>query len=73
MELFGRYDKLDSNTLVGDVNPWNYSKNGNQIITGLQYAPVKGVKFALNYQGFNFNNAALTNHSLLFLNAEFKL
>ena len=73
VELFGRYDKLGSNTLTGDLNPWNYSKNGNQIVAGLQYAPVKGVKFALNYQGYSFDNSTLTNQSLMFINAEFKL
>lgn len=73
VEIFGRFDQLSSNTLAGQITAWNYSKDGSQIITGFQYAPTKGVKFALNYQGFSFDNSALNNQTKLFLNAEFKL
>jgi len=73
VEVFGRFDQLSSNTLVGDTTAWNNSKDGNQLIAGIQYAPVKGLKFALNYQGFSFDNSTLDNESLVFLNAEFKL
>jgi hypothetical protein len=73
VEIFGRFDQLSSNTLVGETENWNVSNDGNQIIAGVQYAPIKGLKFALNYQGFSFDNAALDNQSLVFLNAEFKL
>jgi len=73
VEIFGRYDSLSSNTLIGDTTPWNISKNGNQIIAGVQLAPVKGLKFSLNYQGFTSDNSALNTKSLVFLNAEFKL
>lgn len=73
VEIFGRYDQLSSNTLAGDTTAWNFSKDGNQIITGIQYVPVKGLKFALNYQGFSFDNANLNNQTKIFLNLEFKL
>lgn len=73
VEIFGRYDQLSSNTLIGDLTAWNIDKDGSQIITGIQYAPVKGLKFSLNYQDFNFDNSALNNKSMVFLNAEFKL
>ncbi len=72
-QIFGRYDKLNSNTLDGESDAWNFSKNGSQIVTGLQYAPIKGVKFALNYQGFQFDNSDLNNESLAYINVEFKL
>jgi predicted porin len=72
-EIFGRFDQLGSNTLAGESMPWNESKNGDQIIIGLQYAPLKGLKFALNYQGFNYDDPIVNNKSMLFLNAEFKL
>ena len=72
-ELFGRFDQLGSNTLVGEFEAWNYSKDGNQIIAGIQYIPVKGLKFALNYQGYSYDDSSATNKSLVFLNAEFKL
>lgn len=72
-EIFGRYDQLRSNTLTGGLHDWNIINDGSQVITGLQYAPVKGLKFSLNYQNFNFDNTVSDNKSLVFLNAEFKL
>lgn len=73
VEIFGRYDQLGSNMLAGDTQDWNFDKDGSQIIFGVQVAPVKGLKFALNYQGYTFDNSALNTKSLVFLNAEFKL
>lgn len=72
-EIFGRYDQLDSNTLTGEATAWNMDNNGSQIIAGIQYAPLKGLKFSLNYQDFSFDNKSLDSKSLVFLNAEFKL
>ncbi len=72
-EVFGRYDQLSSNTVTGGLNDWNIANDGSQIIAGIQYAPVKGLKFSLNYQDFSFDNSTLDNKSLVFLNAEFKL
>lgn len=73
VEIFGRFDQLGSNTLEGETIAWNSAKDGSQIIAGVQYAPVKGLKFSLNYQGFNFDSDAVISKSLVFLNAEFKL
>ena len=73
VEIFGRYDQLGSNMLTGETEEWNMSKNGSQIIFGLQVAPVKGLKFALNYQGFTYDSSAINTKSLVYLNAEFKL
>lgn len=72
-EVFGRYDQLSSNTLTGGLHDWNIINDGSQVIAGLQYAPIKGLKFSLNYQNFNFDNTVSDNKSLVFLNAEFKL
>jgi hypothetical protein len=72
-EIFGRFDQLGSNTLTGETQNWNYDKDGSKFIFGVQAAPVKGLKFALNYQGFTFDNSALNTKSIVFLNAEFKL
>lgn len=72
-EIFGRYDQLSSNTLAGDTAAWNLSKDGGQIIGGIQYVPVKGLSFSLNYQGYTFDNSTIDSKSLVFLNAEFKL
>ncbi|UMB53287.1 hypothetical protein MKD41_13210 [Lutibacter sp. A64] len=73
IEVFGRFDQLSSNTLGGEVEAWNSAKDGNQIIAGIQYVPVKGLSLSLNYQGYSFSNSAIDNKSLLFLSTEFKL
>jgi len=73
VEIFGRFDQLNSNTLTGDTQAWNFNKNGSQIIAGIQVAPAKGFKLSFNYQGFTFDNPAVNTKSLIFLNAEFKL
>ncbi|MBN1116818.1 MAG: hypothetical protein JXA77_06425 [Bacteroidales bacterium] len=52
IELFGEYLMLTSNTLEGATDPWNLNGDGSTIILGCQYSPVKGVKGALNYQGY---------------------
>jgi len=72
-EVLARFDQMKSNTLAGAATAWNSAKDGNLIIAGLQYAPVKGLKLALNYQGYNFAQAALTDQSKIFINAEFNL
>jgi len=71
--VFGRFDQLSSNTISGASAAWNIDKDGNQVIAGLQYAPAKGLKLALNYQGFDADDSAANNRSQVFLNAEFKL
>jgi predicted porin len=71
-EVFGRYDYLTSNTLAGETEKWNVSKNGSAITAGVQYAPVKGVKMAFNYQGFDFKKSTTDTNSLLYVNLEFK-
>lgn len=72
VEVFGRYDVLSSNKLEGEIEKWNLSNNGSGITTGIQYAPVKGVKMALNYKGFMYKDDSKNDKSQLFLNLEFK-
>jgi hypothetical protein len=72
VEVFWRYDYLTSNTLNGESEKWNFSKNGSALIAGVQYAPAKGVKMAFNYQGFLLKNSALEDRSRLYVNFEFK-
>lgn len=51
IEIFGRYDLLGSNVLENETDPWNQGSDGQVVIAGIQYNPVKGVKLALNHQG----------------------
>ena len=72
-EVFIRYDKLTSNQVDGSVNDWNYENDGNLSMVGIEYKAVKGVKFSLNSRSFNYKDSNITDSSLVYLNAEFKL
>lgn len=72
-ELFGRYDKIDSSILTDEDQPWNLAKDGSVLIAGIQYAPAKRVKLALNYQDWVPFSENLNTNSYIYLNIEFKL
>lgn len=71
-EVFGRYDKLWSNTLNSESADWNINKDGSAIIGGIQFAPHKNVKIAANYQDWYPYAKNLDNESYFYLNLEFK-
>jgi hypothetical protein len=50
--LFARYDNLRSETLTGQNNPWNFSKDGKLFLAGLDYSPVAGIRIAPVYMGW---------------------
>ncbi|OFX20127.1 MAG: hypothetical protein A2033_14600 [Bacteroidetes bacterium GWA2_31_9] len=70
-EIFGRYDKLFSNTMSEQNNPWNYSKDGSTIIGGIQFNPMKHVNIALNYQGYIFDDSKKERVNNVFVNFEY--
>ena len=72
VKLFARYDNLSSNTLSGATADWNVAKDGQLIIAGLEYEPVKGVKLAPNFQSWNPASDTKPNITTLLLNCEFK-
>ena len=49
---FGRYDHLSSPVLEGGADPWNYGKDGQLFIAGLEFHPVKGLLITPNYQAW---------------------
>ncbi len=49
---FGRYDNLSSPVLDGEADPWNYGKDGQLFIAGLEFHPVKGLLITPNYQAW---------------------
>jgi hypothetical protein len=71
-EILGRYDQTASNTLDGATDPWNNSKDYSLILGGFQYAPVKGVKMALNYRHYTPRDSDLNNLDFIYLNFEYK-
>lgn len=50
--FFGRYDNLSSPVISGDTDPWNDGDDGNLIIAGAEFHPVKGLLITPNYQAW---------------------
>ena len=48
-QLFARYDRITSNVLEGDENPWQLADDGTALVAGLQYTPIRNIIVALNY------------------------
>jgi len=69
--FFGRYDRLSSNTIEGETDPWNYGKDGQLVIAGVEFSPVKGLIIAPNYQGWIPADGLPVSHSP-YLNIEIK-
>jgi len=72
LKLFARYDILKSATLKGMNDPWNLSKNGQYIVAGLEYAPIKGVKLSPNIRNWTSDDQTQSNRVTVFLNCEIK-
>lgn len=71
-EIFGRYDKLWSNTIEGELYDWNIIKDGSAIIGGIQFQAHKNVKIAANYQDWYPYARNIDNESFFYLNLEYK-
>jgi hypothetical protein len=72
-ELFGRFDRLSSNTPPGFIQPWNLVEDGSAIIAGVQFKPIEQVKLALNYQDWVPYASNMGNLSYIFVNVEIDL
>jgi hypothetical protein len=70
-EVFGNYFYLTSNTPAGSTGAWNISEDGNLVLVGIQYSPVKGVKAALNYRNYIYSHPPEQDLSRIYLNFEF--
>ncbi len=72
IKIFARYDKLNSSVLDGENNPWQIDANGQYIIAGIEYSPIKGVKLAPNFRNWSPNDKTRSNRIDLFLNCQVK-
>lgn len=72
-EIFTRYDFSGSVRLPDDPNPWNYMKDSNLVIFGLQKTINAYCKLAIDYQDNIPYSTSLSSSGFLFLNALFKL
>jgi len=69
--LFGRFDQLNSAILTDSLISWNSANDGQAIIAGIEFEPVKGFKFSPNYQAWiPANNSAIK--SSIYLSCEIK-
>jgi len=72
-EVFGRFDRLTSNTLEADNDPWNLLKDGSYVIAGFEFQPIQQVKLALNFREWIPSDPGLKNAPFIYLNLEVSL
>jgi hypothetical protein len=71
-EIFARYDYSTSVTVRGEYIGWNYSKDGNFLIGGIQHTFNKYIQAAINYQTFHFFDYTKNTSDYIFLNVHVK-
>ena len=69
-EIFARFDDLSSNTLTGETADWNLGDDGQLFILGFEFSPVKGIKLAPNFKGWNPADNSQAFISGIYLNCE---
>lgn len=72
-QLFVRYDRVTSNIIEGDINPWNLAKDGTALVTGIQFQPISKIKMALNYHDWYPLAANMESGGFIYFNIEVKL
>jgi hypothetical protein len=70
-KVFGRFDWSTSSTLDGADDTWNTKLDGNRFFIGFEYIPVKGIRLAPNFQGWQPVSGDF--ESSIMLNFEVKL
>ncbi len=70
MRFFGRFDQLSSDVVAG-FDPWNFMKDGQLLIAGIEFNPVKGIRITPNYQGWMPYNGDPMVH-IAYLSCEIK-
>jgi len=72
-QLFARFDKLESNILEGENNPWNLQNDGTALVAGIQFNPIKNIKMALNYHDWYPWAANVDGGGFVYFNLEVKM
>lgn len=72
-QLFARFDKIASNKLKGESSPWNLADDGTALVAGIQFQPIKQIKFALNYHDWVPYAANSDTEAFIFFNVEVKM
>lgn len=71
-KIFARFDDLNSKKIAGESESWNFEKDGRLILAGIEYSPVKGVKFTPNVRFWNPDSESAENTTYLYLSAALK-
>ncbi len=72
-QLFARFDKIESNILKDETNPWRLLGDGSALVAGVQYNPIKNIKLALNYHDWYPWAANRENRGFIYLDLEVKM
>ena len=72
-QFFVRYDKVESNILEGETNPWHLANDGSALVAGIQFSPVKNIKLALNYHDWYPWAANRDNEGYIYLDLLVKM
>jgi hypothetical protein len=72
LNIFARYDLISSNTLTDEAAAWNLSNDGAQVIAGIEYSPVKGLKIAPNYRLWSSADDSIDPTHQFYVNLEIK-
>lgn len=73
LNIFARYDNLNSNIPDGYSYPYNLSDNGTAIIGGIEYIVNKNLRASINYQDWYPMAANQDNTAYIYFNIEFGL
>jgi hypothetical protein len=70
--FIGRYDNLSSPQIGTETDPWNYARDGQLFIAGVEFNPVKGIMITPHYQGWvRADGAPMSNSAYLSLEIRF--
>jgi hypothetical protein len=71
--VLARHDFLTSKDNSTNLHSWNYSKDGQQYLVGIQFALLKGLRISPNYQLWIPKDGSKSNTSAVFLNLEIRI
>jgi len=72
VRFIGRFDQLSSPQIGTETDPWNYAKDGQLFIAGVEFNPVKGIMVTPHYQGWlPADGSSMSNSAYLSLEIRF--
>ncbi len=72
IKLFGRFDDLNSVTIEGESQPWHIGRDGQLLMAGIEFNPIKGIKLTPNFRSWNPDDESKPNSVFIYMNCELK-